>query len=312
MAGISDKPYRDICRRYGVGLTVSEMISSDPSLLHTNKTQYRLIQKDEPIPRSVQIVGTDPAIMAKAAQFNVENGANIIDINMGCPAKKVCNTAAGSALMRDPLLVKDILTAVVNSVKIPITLKIRTGWDFRIKNALEIATIAEECGISCLAIHGRTKSQAYTGYAEYESIRQIKERLSIPVIANGDVTSIADAKFILKYTNADGLMLGRITHGQPWIISEINHALEQKSPPTIITDDEKKNVFLEHIYAIHRHYGPDQGVRIARKHIGWYLLNLVGQNKILLRQLKKRLFSLTDAHSQYNDLNDILDTIDFD
>lgn len=312
MAGITDKPYRDICRRYGAGLTVSEMISSDPSLSHTKKTQQRMIQKDEPEPRSVQIVGTDPETMAKAAVFNVAKGANIIDINMGCPAKKVCNTAAGSALMRDPVLVKKILSAVVNSVDIPITLKIRTGWDTTHKNALEIAFIAEDCGISSLAVHGRTKSQAYTGYAEFETIRQIKEAISIPVIANGDISSVADAEFILRYTNVDGLMLGRITQGQPWVISEINHALDQQTSPLKIDTIEKKNVLLEHIYAIHRHYGADQGVRIARKHIGWYLLNLVGQNIHLLKQLKKDLFSLTDAQSQYKALESILDTIDID
>jgi len=312
MAGITDKPYRDVCRRYGVGLTVSEMITSDLSLMQSRKTQLKLIHRDEPEPRSVQIVGTNPEVMAKAAQFNARNGANIIDINMGCPAKKVCNTAAGSALMRDPALVKRILTAVMDAVDIPVTLKIRTGWDYSQRNAMEIALLAEKCGISSLVVHGRTKSQAYTGFAEYETIRQIKKNTTIPIIANGDISNVKDALFILQYTNADGLMLGRITYGQPWIIKEISDALENNSSQKEIEINEKINVFLEHIHAIHRHYGADQGVRIARKHIGWYLFNLVGHNQILLKNLKKKLFSLTDAQSQYNELCDVLYTIDFD
>ena len=309
MAGITDRPYRDICRSYGAGLTVSEMITSDPSLIHTRKTQLRLLQQDEPEPRSVQIVGTDPITMAKAALFNEKNGANIIDINMGCPAKKVCNTAAGSALMRDPPLVKQILTAIKNEVDIPVTLKIRTGWDKSQRNAIEIAKIAEECGISWLVIHGRTKKQAYTGYAEYETIRQIKQNTSLPIIANGDISTVEDAAFILQYTGANGLMLGRITHGQPWIIKEINHALNGSQTSFKINIEEKKKVILEHIHAIHRYYGTDQGVRIARKHIGWYLFNLIGHDQIVLKSIKKKIFSITDAQSQYTELENILCSI---
>ena len=298
MAGITDKPYREICRRYGAGLTVSEMVSSDLSLLHTKKTQQRLIQRDEAEPRSVQIVGTEPKVMADAARFNMENGANIIDINMGCPAKKVCNKAAGSALMRDTKLVKKILKTIVNAVDIPVTLKIRTGWTYSQRNALEIAQIAEDCGIASLAIHGRTRNQAYTGFAEYETIRQIKQSISIPVIANGDVLNAEDAQFIFNYTAVDALMLGRITQGRPWIFKEINDTLTGVSQSKDIHIEEKIQTLLEHISAIHRHYGTDQGVRIARKHIGWYLFNLVGHNQTLLKKLKKEIFVISDSNEQ--------------
>ena len=310
MAGITDRPYRDICRHYGAGLAASEMLTSDPSLLRTRKTQLRLIQNDEPLPRSAQIVGTEPEVMAQAAQFNVENGANIIDINMGCPAKKVCNKAAGSALMRNTSLVKKILSAIVSSVDVPVTLKIRTGWASSNRNALDIAKIAEDQGISCLAIHGRSRSQAFTGHAEYETIRQIKQAIKIPVIANGDIYNTKDAKFIFDYTNADGLMLGRITHGQPWIFKEINDRLnDQFLSNSIIKPirfSEKVETTLTHINAIHRYYGTDQGVRIARKHIGWYLYNLTDQDQALLKKLKKELFTISDATNQLNQLESIL------
>jgi len=310
MAGITDRPYRDICRRYGAGLTASEMLSSDPSLLKTRKTQLRLLQEDEPAPRSAQILGNEPSVMATAAQFNVANGANIIDINMGCPAKKVCNKAAGSALMRDSSLVKDILKQVVGAVDVPVTLKIRTGWSSSHKNAIEIAKIAEDQGVSCLAIHGRSRSQAFTGYSEYETIRRVKQAVNIPVIANGDIYDIDDAKFIFDYTNADGLMLGRISHGQPWIFKEISSGLSivasMKYDTYQIEPNEKIKTTLEHINAIHRYYGTDQGVRIARKHIGWYLYNLVGQDNILLKKLKKEIFILSDAKDQLEALNVIL------
>ncbi len=306
MAGITDRPYRDMCRQYGAGLTVSEMLTSDPSLLHTRKTQLRLVQEDEPLPRSAQIVGTDPDIMARAAQFNIENGANIIDINMGCPAKKVCNKAAGSALMRDTDLVKRILISIVNAVDTPVTLKIRTGWATSNKNAVEIAQIAEQQGVACLSVHGRSRSQAFTGFSEYETIRQIKQAVNIPVIANGDIKSTKDAQFIFNYTGADGLMLGRITHGQPWIFKEINDRLGGQVLSNTIIDDissqQKVKTTLEHIHAIHRYYGTDQGIRIARKHIGWYLYNLVGQDQILLKNLKKEIFSIADAPSQLKKL----------
>ena len=290
------------------------MLTSDPSLLQTRKTQLRLVQDDEPLPRSAQILGTEPDIMAKAAQFNVRNGANIIDINMGCPAKKVCNKAAGSALMRDTVLVKEILSKIVSAVNVPVTLKIRTGWATSNRNALEIAKIAEDQGITCLAIHGRSRFQAFTGYAEYETIRQIKQTVDIPVIANGDINSFEDANFIFNYTQVDGLMLGRITHGQPWIFKEINDKLSDQflnnlaahSHPHEISKNEKIETILGHIDAIHRYYGTDQGVRIARKHIGWYLYKLTGQNPVLLKKLKKEIFTLADAAKQLITLENTL------
>ncbi len=302
MAGITDRPYRDICRHYGAGLAASEMLTSDPSLLKTRKTQLRLIQTDEPLPRSAQIVGTEPNVMANAAQFNVNKGANIIDINMGCPAKKVCNKAAGSALMRNTPLVKEILSAIVKSVDVPVTLKIRTGWASSNRNAIEIAKIAEGQGVSCLAVHGRSRAQAFTGFSEYETIRQIKHAIKIPVIANGDIKDANDAQFIFDYTGVDGLMLGRISQGQPWIFREINDRLTDhflsSSTPDEICLKEKIETTLMHITAIHRYYGTDQGVRIARKHIGWYLYNLVGHDQVLLKKLKKDIFLLSDASAQ--------------
>ena len=310
MAGITDRPYRDVCRQYGAGLTVSEMLTSDPSLLHSRKTQLRLVQDDEPMPRSAQIVGTEPEIMAKAAQFNIENGADIIDINMGCPAKKVCNKVAGSALMRDPQLVKDILKTIVSAVDVPVTLKIRTGWASSMRNAVEIAKIAEQQGVACLAVHGRSRSQAFTGFSEYETIRQIKQAISIPVVANGDIKDAKDAAFIFDYTGADGLMLGRITQGQPWIFKEINDDLfshTSNNPENIrISLNEKIETTLAHINAIHRYYGTDQGVRIARKHIGCYLYNLIGQDQILLKKLTREIFTLAGAKEQLKQLTTVL------
>ncbi len=306
MAGITDRPYRDVCRKYGAGLTSSEMITSDLSLINTKKSQQRLPQKNEPGPRSAQIVGTDPKVMAAAARFNVERGAHIIDINMGCPAKKVCNKAAGSALMQDPKLIERILSEVVAAVDVPVTLKIRTGWAKTQRNALTVAKIAEDSGIASLAVHGRTRNQGYTGFAEYETIRQIKQSLSIPILANGDIKTIDDARFIFAYTQVDGLMLGRISHGRPWIFKEINDILVNNSPITPIPSKEKIDTTLAHISAIHRYYGTDQGVRIARKHIGWYLSHLVGHEVHLLKPLTRKLFPIKDANEQLDTLGIVL------
>ncbi len=306
MAGITDRPYRDVCRKYGAGLTSSEMITSDLSLINTKKSQQRLPQKNEPGPRSAQIVGTDPKVMAEAALFNVERGAHIIDINMGCPAKKVCNKAAGSALMQDPKLIERILSEVVAAVDVPVTLKIRTGWAKTQRNALTVAKIAEDSGIASLAVHGRTRNQGYTGFAEYETIRQIKQSLRIPILANGDIKTIDDARFIFAYTQVDGLMLGRISHGRPWIFKEINDILVNNSPITPIPSKEKIDTTLAHISAIHRYYGTDQGVRIARKHIGWYLSHLVGHEVHLLKPLTRKLFPIKDANEQLDTLDIVL------
>ena len=309
MAGITDRPYRDVCRKYGAGLTSSEMITSDLSLIHTKKSQQRLPQKNEPGPRSAQILGTEPKVMAEAARFNVEHGAHIIDINMGCPAKKVCSKAAGSALMQDPDLVKKILTEVIAAVDVPVTLKIRTGWAKTQRNALTVAKIAEDAGIASLAVHGRTRNQGYTGHSEFETIRQIKQSLNIPILANGDIRNIDDARFILSYTQVDGLMLGRISHGRPWIFKEINDILVNNSPITPIPTKEKIETALTHIDAIHRYYGTDQGVRIARKHIGWYLSHLVGHETHLLKPLTRKIFPINDASEQLDALRITLDEI---
>jgi tRNA-dihydrouridine synthase B len=309
MAGVTDRPYRDVCRKFGAGLASSEMITSDLSLLNSRKTQTRLIEMDEPTPRSAQIVGTNPEIMANAARFNVELGANIIDINMGCPAKKVCNKAAGSALMRDTALVKKILTQVVKAVDVPVTLKTRTGWCESSRNAIDIAKIAEDAGIASLAVHGRTRSQAYTGFAEYETIRQIKQAIGIPVIANGDIKTLDDARFIFQYTGADGLMLGRISQGQPWIFKELHDSLNYNSPSGTINTQVKINTIISHISAIHRHYGTDQGIRIARKHIGWYLYVLVSQKQELLKSLKRDIFTISCSQAQLVRLTELLNTL---
>jgi len=321
MAGITDKPYRDICRRYGAGLVSSEMITSDLAMLNTQKTQSRLIQADEPEPRSVQIVGTDPQKMAEAARYNVEIGANIIDINMGCPAKKVCNKLAGSALMQDEKLVEKILKSVVQAIDIPVTLKTRTGWNYKNRNAINIAKIAEDCGISCITIHGRTRNQAYTGFAEHETIRQIKKAIKIPVIANGDIKDASDARFILDYTHVDGLMLGRITRGQPWIFKQINDELSDNKPPDPIGNQEKKNLIITHIQDINKILHKEENtpfipksqrvrqMKIARKYIGWYLYSLMDQDDNLLKKYRREIFSIDDAELQIIKLEEILNRL---
>ena len=226
MAGVTDRPFRELCLRYGAGMAVSEMMSSNPKLWKTSKSKQRMVHEGESGIRSVQIAGADPQLMADAAQFSVENGAQIIDINMGCPAKKVNKKLAGSALLQYPDIIKDILQAVVNAVDVPVTLKTRTGWDTDNKNCVQIAKLAEDCGIQALALHGRTKACMYKGEAEYDSIKAVKQAISIPVIANGDIDSPEKAKFVLEYTGADALMIGRPAQGRPWIFQEIQHFLE--------------------------------------------------------------------------------------
>ena len=270
MAGVTDKPFRLLCKRLGAGLAVSEMTISDPSLWHTQKSRHRMDHVGEPSPVSVQIAGTEPQQLADAARYNVDHGAQIIDINMGCPAKKVCNTWAGSALMRDEALVARILDAVVKAVDVPVTLKIRTGWDAQNRNGLRIARIAEDAGIAALAVHGRTRDQHYSGVAEYDTIAQIKSALRIPVMANGDIDSPQKAAEVLKATNADALLVGRAAQGRPWIFREIAHYLatgETLPPPSLL---EVRDILLGHLHALHDFYGEYLGVRIARKHLGWY------------------------------------------
>lgn len=270
MAGVTDKPFRLLCKRLGAGLAVSEMTASDPRLWQTRKSLKRMDHEGEPEPISVQIAGYDPAMLAEAARFNVANGAQIIDINMGCPAKKVCNVWSGSALLQDEPLVARIVKAVVDAVDVPVTLKIRTGWDRQHKNALTIARIAEDNGIAALAVHGRTRADKYEGEAEYETIAAVKAAARIPVLANGDVVTPQHARHVLDVTGADAVMVGRGAQGRPWIFREISHylatseLLAQPSPADVAT------ILLGHLEHLYTFYGEQAGVRIARKHLGWY------------------------------------------
>jgi len=299
MAGVTDQPFRNLCRRLGAGLVVSEMVSSDPRLWQSKKTSFRLNHDGEPEPRSVQIAGSDPEMMAAAAQFNVSNGAQIIDINMGCPAKKVCKKAAGSALLKDEKLVKQILSAVVNAVDVPVTLKIRTGWSPSQRNGTTIAQIAEESGIAALAVHGRTRECAYKGEVEYDTIATIKEIISIPVMANGDITTPQKAQEVLDHTAADGIMIGRGAQGNPWIFREIAHFLKTGETLPATSFKEVKQVMMKHLSDLHHFYGEHAGVRIARKHFGWYVQNLPygDTHRKLFNQLDNASDQLTIAQA---------------
>jgi tRNA-dihydrouridine synthase B len=270
MAGVTDKPFRLLCKRLGAGYAVSEMTSSDPRLWRTRKSVHRLDHDGEPAPIGVQIAGADAQALAAAARHAVENGAEIVDINMGCPAKKVCNAWAGSALLKDEALVESIVRAVVAAVDVPVTLKIRTGWDRANRNGVRVARIAEDAGVQALAVHGRTRDMLYAGEAEYETIAAIKHAVRIPVIANGDVTSPQKAREVLAATGADALMIGRAAQGRPWIFREIAHFLAtgHVAPPLAVAD--VCNTLLEHVRALHEFYGEPAGVRIARKHLAWY------------------------------------------
>ncbi len=270
MAGVTDQPFRLLCRELGAGLVISEMVTSNPALFHTRKTQLRLNHEGEAEPRTVQIAGAVPEQMALAAKFNVEHGAQIIDINMGCPAKKVCNLMAGSALLRDEQLVADILTSVVSAVDVPVTLKIRTGWDKENQNAVKIAKIAELSGIQALTVHGRTRACGFNGVAEHETAGEIKAKVAIPIIANGDITTPETASKILETYNVDGIMIGRAAQGNPWIFREIEHYLKTGEKLATPTSEETGTILLKHITNLHEFYGEYQGVRIARKHIAWY------------------------------------------
>ncbi|MGA0586786.1 tRNA dihydrouridine synthase DusB [Dyella sp. KRB-257] len=270
MAGVTDKPFRLLCKRLGAGLAVSEMTTADPTLWHTRKSLRRMDHAGEPEPVSVQIAGHDPAMLAEAARSNVANGAQIIDINMGCPAKKVCNVWSGSALLQDEPLVARICRAVVAAVAVPVTLKIRTGWDRDHRNALRIARIAEDAGIAALSVHGRTRADKYEGEAEYETIAAVKAAVRIPVLANGDITTPQRAKHVLEITGADALMIGRGAQGRPWIFREIAHYLATGETLPEPAPDEVAAILLGHLEHLHAFYGELAGVRIARKHLGWY------------------------------------------
>jgi tRNA-dihydrouridine synthase B len=271
MAGVTDKPFRLLCKRLGAGLAVSEMTNADPKLWHTRKSLHRMDHAGEPEPVSVQIAGYDPAMLAEAARFNVANGAQIIDINMGCPAKKVCNVWSGSALLQDEPLVARIVKAVVDAVEVPVTLKIRTGWNRDNRNALSIARIAEDNGIAALAVHGRTRADKYEGEAEYDTITAVKAAVRIPVLANGDVCTPRQAKHVLEVTGADALMIGRGAQGRPWIFREIAHYLATGELLAEPEPAEVAAILLGHLEHLHAFYGEQAGVRIARKHLGWYL-----------------------------------------
>lgn len=271
MAGITDKPFRQLCCQLGAGLAVSEMLSANPKVWNTEKSKLRMVHSAEAGIRSVQIAGSDPDEMGYAAQVNVENGAQIIDINMGCPAKKVNKKLAGSALLKEPDQVEQIVKAVVNAVDVPVTLKIRTGWCENTRNGIEIAKIAEHNGIQSLAVHGRTRNDFYKGNAEYDTIKAIKQAVSIPVVANGDITSADKAEQVLTYTGADAIMIGRAAQGKPWIFREINHFLKTGQYLAAPSLDEVRSILLGHVAELHHFYGDFMGVRIARKHVSWYM-----------------------------------------
>jgi tRNA-dihydrouridine synthase B len=276
MAGVTDRPFRQLCKQLGAGMAASEMVSSNSLLWGSDKTRRRADHRGEAEPRTVQIAGADPAMMAQAARYNMDSGAQIIDINMGCPAKKVCNVMAGSALLQHETLVARILEAVVNAVSLPVTLKIRTGWDRANRNGVRIARIAEASGIQALAVHGRTRADLYQGEAEYETIAAIKQAITIPVIANGDIATPEKAARVLRETGADGVMIGRAAQGNPWIFKEIGHFLATgqhlPAPPV----SEVRDTLLGHLANLYAFYGEHTGVRVARKHISWYSKGLVG------------------------------------
>jgi len=274
MAGITDAPFRRLCRRFGAAMTTSEMTTADISLWRTAKSARRLDIDMDSEPRIVQIAGSDPGQLALAASLCADRGAQIVDINMGCPAKKVCRRAAGSALLKDPALVRQILTAVVAAVDVPVTLKMRTGWDTENINGPEIARMAEDAGIQSIAVHGRTRACRYNGEAEYETIARIKESLAIPVIANGDITTPEKSLEVFQLTSADGLMIGRAARGRPWIFRELNHFLETGSHATPLAMDKVRDIMLDHLVGLYRFYGEETGVRVARKHLSWYLNGL--------------------------------------
>lgn len=302
MAGVTDRPFRQMCKRLGAGLVVSEMLSSNPKVWKSDKSRQRMDHTGESGLRSVQIAGADPLLMAEAAKFNVGNGAQIIDINMGCPAKKVNKKMAGSALLQFPQLVEEIVKAVVNAVDVPVTLKIRTGWNTDNRNGVNIAKIAQDNGIQSLAVHGRTRACMYKGDAEYETIRAIKRAVSIPVVANGDITCVQKAKQVLEFTEADALMIGRGAQGNPWIFREIHHYLQtgEMLPAPVI--DEVRSVLIEHVSNVHLFYGEFMGARIARKHVGWYLAD---HDKD--RVFRTRFNVIEDASQQIDELNHYFD-----
>lgn len=304
MAGVTDRPFRMLCKKLGAGVAVSEMVTSNSLLYGSEKTIQRANHEGEVDPISVQIAGADPIMMGDAARYNEDKGAQIIDINMGCPAKKICNVMAGSALLKHEKLVEKILTSVVSAVTIPVTLKIRTGWDKENKNAIKIAKIAENSGIQALAIHGRTRACLYHGEAEYDTIANVKQNIKIPVIANGDITSPQKAEFVLNYTKADGVMIGRAAQGRPWIFREIDYYLKNKKELELPTIEEIQETTIEHVNDLYNFYGELKGLRIARKHISWYTKGLKSS-----AQFRFNMNQIEDATNQQKAINDYFENL---
>jgi tRNA-dihydrouridine synthase B len=303
MAGVTDRPFRILCRRFGAGLAASEMLSADMRLWDTPKSQRRMDHRGEPGPRVVQIAGFDPSMMAEAARRNVDAGAQIIDINMGCPAKKVCNRSAGSALLQDEGLVARILHAVVRSVDVPVTLKTRTGWDRDHKNGVRIARIAEDNGIQALAIHGRTRADQYQGEAEHDTVTAVKAAVKIPVFANGDIDSPQQAARILRETGCDGVMIGRAAQGRPWIFDEVNFFLSKGESRATLAPEKVRDIMRAHLEDLYSFYGDETGVRVARKHLSWYFRQHPGQEA-----LRNRLVQIETPQEQLSTLLESYDT----
>jgi tRNA-dihydrouridine synthase B len=293
MAGVTDRPFRQLCKQLGAGYAVSEMAASNPRLWASEKSARRTNHDGEMEPRAVQIAGADPAMLAECAKFNVDRGAQIIDINMGCPVKKVCNNWCGSALLQDEKLVGAILDAVVGAVDVPVTLKFRTGWDRQNKNALAIAKIAEAAGVAMLTLHGRTRADGYSGAAEYDTIAAVKAAVAIPVVANGDIATPEQAKYVLQVTGADAIMIGRAAQGRPWIFREVEHYLRTGRHLPSPTVEEAARLMDEHLHAHYAFYGEYLGVRTARKHIGWYVHQLAGGE-----EFRRRMNRLENCEEQ--------------
>ncbi|WP_337287138.1 tRNA dihydrouridine synthase DusB [Candidatus Methylomirabilis sp.] len=302
MAGVTDRPFRMLCRSMGAGMAVSEMVASNSLLYGSEKTKRRANHEGETDPISVQLLGADPKMLAQAARYNVDAGAQIIDINMGCPAKKICNVMAGSALLQNETLVAQILETVVAAVSVPVTLKIRTGWDTQNRNAVRIAQIAEISGIQALAIHGRTRACAYTGEAEYDTIAAVKASVKIPIIANGDITTPEKARYALEYTGADAVMIGRAAQGRPWLFREIAHFLDTGLHLPAPQVDEIQRVLLYHLHGLYDLYGEHTGLRMARKHISWYTKGLAGSAQF--RRCMNQLESIAEQLIAVNDFFD--------
>ena len=306
MAGVTDRPFRQLCKSMGAGMAVSEMVASNSLLWGSEKTRRRANHEGEVDPIAVQIAGADPAMLAEAARYNVDQGAQIIDINMGCPAKKVCNVMAGSALLKDEPLVGRILDAVVAAVSVPVTLKIRTGWDRGNRNAVSVARTAEQAGIQALAIHGRTRACGFSGTAEYDTIAAVKDRVAIPVIANGDIGTPEKVREVLHYTGADAVMIGRAAQGRPWMFREILHYLETGTRLPHPEVSEIHRVLVGHLHELYHFYGEYTGVRVARKHISWYTKGLAGSAAFrhAMNQLETRFEQLEAVNGFFAQLAD--------